>query len=47
MKDPILALFSCTETHFSASLVDESSVESRIGYDTAQVAMVFSLKLHE
>lgn len=47
MKDPILALLSCIETHFSASFVDESSVSSRIDYDTAQVAMVSSVKLPE
>lgn len=47
MKDPVLALLSCAETHLSASPVDESSVCFRMDYDMTQVAMVFSLKLHE
>jgi len=47
MKDPILALLICTETHLSASPVDESAVGFRMDYGMTQVTMVFSLKLHE
>lgn len=47
MKDPVLALLSCTETHLSASPVGESAMGSGRDYDMTQVAMVSSLKLHE
>lgn len=47
MKDPILVLLSCTETHLSASPVDESSMGFGMDYDMTQVAVVFSLMLHE
>lgn len=47
MKDPILALLSCTETHLSASPVDETSMGFGTDYDMTKVAMVFSLKRHE
>lgn len=47
MKDPILALLSCTETNLSANPVDESSTGFGMDYDMSQIAMAFSLELHE